>query len=286
MFRDRIRACRRNPLPDGLRAPTMQASGRGQQGGLQLPAGEARPAVPDAGQPARLAARGRPRLVRARCGRQARPRPDLCPLPGRRLERAGVRAGDDDRPAPLRLRYRRALQPPDRGHCQRDVAYRIIAANQAPNHATIARYRADHEAAIRHLFDEVLRLCAAAGRGKLGLIALDGTKVADNAALAANRTADGLDAEIDTILAEAAAVDAAEDAQLGPDRGDDLPEAVADPRTRLARPRDAKGELGRAAVARQAAHEEHLARRAEAEAAADRGLRGRKPPPPARPGPR
>jgi transposase len=165
--------------------------------------------------------------------------------------------------------------------CRRDVAYRIITANQAPDHATIARFRADHEAAIRHLFDEVLRLCAEAGLGRLGLIALDGTKLAANAALAANRTPAGLDAEIDAILAEAAAVDAAEDAQLGPDRrGDELPEALADPRTRLARLREAKRELARADAARQAAHEAHLARRAETEAAAGRGLRGRKPRPP------
>ncbi|MGH2950142.1 MAG: transposase [Solirubrobacteraceae bacterium] len=165
--------------------------------------------------------------------------------------------------------------------CRRDIAYRIITANQAPDHATIARFRADHEAAIRHLFDEILRLCAAAGLGKLGLVALDGTKVAANAALAANRVADALDAEIDRILAEAAAVDAAEDAQFGTDRrGDELPEALADPRTRLARLRAAKRQLATADAARQAAHEEHLARRAEAEAAAGRGLRGRKPTPP------
>lgn len=166
--------------------------------------------------------------------------------------------------------------------CRRDIAYRIITANQAPDHATIARFRADHEAAIRHLFDEVLRLCAAAGLGKLGLIALDGTKLAANAALAANRTADALEAEIEAILAEAAALDAAEDAQFGADRrGDELPEALADPRTRLARLREAKRQLDEATATRVAAHEAHLARRAEAEAAAGRGLRGRKPRPPA-----
>jgi len=76
--------------------------------------------------------------------------------------------------------------------CRRDIAYRIITANQVPDHATVARFRADHEQAIGHLFDEVLRLCAQAGLGRLGLIALDGTKVAANAALPANRTADRL----------------------------------------------------------------------------------------------
>ena len=166
--------------------------------------------------------------------------------------------------------------------CRRDIAYRIITANQAPDHATIARFRADHEAVIRHLFDEVLRLCATAGLGRLGLIALDGTKLAANAALAANRSADAIETEIDAILAEAAAVDAAEDAEFGADRrGDELPADLADPRSRLARLREAKRELARADAARCAAHEAHLARRAEAEAAAGRGLRGRKPRPPA-----
>jgi len=165
--------------------------------------------------------------------------------------------------------------------CRRDIAYRIITANQVPDHATIARFRADHEATIRHLFDEVLRLCAQAGLGRLGLIALDGTKLAANAALAANRTANALEAEIDRILAEATAVDAAEDAGFGPDRrGDELPTELADPRSRLVRLQAAKRELAEAEAARQADHAAHLARRAKTEAATGKGLRGRKPAPP------
>lgn len=60
-----------------------------------------------------------------------------------------------------------------------------------------------------------------AGFGRLGLIALDGTKIPANAALPANRIGDRLSAEIDVILAEAAAVDAAEDAAFVADRGSD-----------------------------------------------------------------
>jgi hypothetical protein len=172
--------------------------------------------------------------------------------------------------------------------CRRDVAYRVIAANQVPDHATIARFRVDHEAAIKHLFDEVLRLCAAAGLGKLGLVALDGTKIAANAALAANHTPNALTAEIDRMLAEAAAVDAAEDAAYGPDRrGDELPPELADPRSRLVRLQAARRELAAADAARQAAHEEHLARRAELEAATGKKLRAASPSrPPRRPRPR
>ena len=108
--------------------------------------------------------------------------------------------------------------------CRRDIAYRVISANQLPDHATIARFRADHEAALGELFGGILRLCAAAGLGKLGLVALDGTKLAGATSLRANRSADALDAEIAAMLAEAAAADAAEDAAHGPKRhGDELP---------------------------------------------------------------
>ena len=57
------------------------------------------------------------------------------------------------------------------GRCRRDIAYRIICANQLPDHATIARFRADHETALGDLFNQILRLCAEAGLGKLGLVA-------------------------------------------------------------------------------------------------------------------
>ena len=73
------------------------------------------------------------------------------------------------------------------------------------------------------LFVEVLQLCRAAGLGRLGVVALDGTKVAANAALAANRTAKTIDEEVAAILAEAEATDAAEDAMHGELRGDELP---------------------------------------------------------------
>src|SRR5262249_18635983 len=65
--------------------------------------------------------------------------------------------------------------------CVRDVAFRVIAAGQRPDHATVARFRARHEAALQTLFTEVLRLCAAAGLVRLALLAVDGTKVAADA---------------------------------------------------------------------------------------------------------
>ena len=61
--------------------------------------------------------------------------------------------------------------------CIEDVAYRVVTANQYPDHTTIARFRQRHEEAIAGLFGEVLRLCADAGLAGVGVLAVDGTKV-------------------------------------------------------------------------------------------------------------
>jgi len=161
--------------------------------------------------------------------------------------------------------------------CRRDVAYRVIAANTVPDHATIARFRAEHEAALGDLFGQVLRLCAAAGLGSLGLVALDGTKVSASASEWANRSADALDAQIGAILAEAAAVDAAEDAALGSARGDELPAGLAQRHSRLARLTEARRQLAEVEAAREQDWQVRLARRAETEV--ETGHRPSGPPP-------
>src|SRR5215216_2705429 len=71
-------------------------------------------------------------------------------------------------------------------HCRQDVAYRVISANQVPDHATIARFVVRHEAALAGLFGSVLRLCAKAGLVSTGVVAIDGTKLAANASREAN----------------------------------------------------------------------------------------------------
>ena len=128
-----------------------------------------------------------------------------------------------------------------------DVACRVIAARQAPDHATIARFRVGHEEALGDLFTEVLWLCKQAGPVKVGLIAIDGTKVHANASHHSNLDYEQLAREI---LKEAARIDAAEDELYGEKRGDELPEhlrtsegrraALADARRKLERDR-AKG---------------------------------------------
>ena len=126
--------------------------------------------------------------------------------------------------------------------CTEDIAFRVLAGNVVPDHVTIARFRARHEAALAGFLVQSLRLCAAVGLVRLGLVALDGTKVAANAADKANRTLDKLQAEVAQILAEAAEADQAEDRQHGPTRAGELPAELANSSGRLAgcaRPRPA-----------------------------------------------
>ena len=162
--------------------------------------------------------------------------------------------------------------------CREDVAYRVITANQAPGHATIARFRQGHEAELNRLFVQVLGLCAAAGMVRLGVVAVDGTKMAANASWDANRTLPAIEAEVGRMLAEAEATDAAEDREFGADRrGDELPEELRRRAGRLARLQEAKASLEARARQRQEAYERLLAERAAEEAARGRSLRGRKP---------
>jgi len=62
-----------------------------------------------------------------------------------------------------------------------DIAFRVLAANNAPDFRTISDFRKDHLAALSGLFLQVLMLCSQAGLVKLGHVALDGTKVRANA---------------------------------------------------------------------------------------------------------
>jgi transposase len=133
--------------------------------------------------------------------------------------------------------------------CVEDVATRVICANQAPDHTTIARFRQRHETALAELFGEVLALCAEAGLVRVGVVAVDGTKVAANAAPQATRDYEQIAREI---LAEADAVDAAEDAQFGDAHGDELPPELLTAQGRRGWLREAKRRLDerRAAEAR------------------------------------
>jgi transposase len=152
--------------------------------------------------------------------------------------------------------------------CEERLDIMAVTGMQRPDFRTISDFRKRHLAALAELFVQVLRLCRQAGLVKLGHVALDGTKLMANAskhkAMSYGRMASAeaaLAAEVEGWLAQAEAADAAQDAELGPERrGDELPDWVADRAARLERIRAAKAAL-------------------EAEAKAD------PPPPAAEPGP-
>src|SRR3954447_22536739 len=124
--------------------------------------------------------------------------------------------------------------------CFEAAAFRVIAAQQRPDHATIARFVERHQDAIAGLFGEVLTLCARSGLAKVGVIAVDGTKVHANASRNENLDYEQIAREI---LEEAKAIDAAEDELYGEQRGDELPEQLRTGEGRRGWLREAKRRL-------------------------------------------
>src|SRR5215203_5342082 len=111
--------------------------------------------------------------------------------------------------------------------CTEDLAFRVLAGNQAPDHVTIARFRVRHQQALAGFLVASLELCAAAGLVRLGVVALDGTKDAANAANTASHTQKKIEAEVAEILRQAAEIDQAEDLEHDQARGDKLPAVLA-----------------------------------------------------------
>ena len=164
--------------------------------------------------------------------------------------------------------------------CERDVAFRVVAGNLRPDHATVARFRQRHAEALKGLFTDILRLCKEAGLVKVGVVALDGTKMAADAALEANRTYESIRSEVETMLSEAETKDIEEDQLYGPERrGDELPESLRDRGGRLERLRRCRERLEQEAAAAAADHAQKLEERAAKEAETGQKLRGRKPKP-------
>jgi transposase len=124
--------------------------------------------------------------------------------------------------------------------CVEDVAFRVVCANLLPDHATIARFRAEHERALEGLFGQVLAMCGRAGLVQVGVVAIDSTKLQANASSLQNLGYEQIAREL---LADAARIDAQEDALYGEKRGDELPEELVDPKSRRERLAAAKREL-------------------------------------------
>ena len=143
-----------------------------------------------------------------------------------------------------------------------DVAFRVLSANQQPDHASLAEFRKRHLAALAQLFVQVLQLCERAGLVKLGHVAIDGSKIKANASKYRSLTYAGMNeveqklvAEVTRLLAEAERIDAAEDELYGQDkRGDELPAELRDRESRLRRIRELKADLER--EAREAAEQQ------------------------------
>ena len=160
--------------------------------------------------------------------------------------------------------------------CEVDVAYRVIAGNHQPHHGTISRFVVDHEEALKDLFVQVLALCRRVGMVRVGVVALDGTKVGADAALGANRSRAWLQAEVDRLVREGRETDAAEDQLWDERRGDELPETMA--------PSGERGARIRACLARLRAEDDEAEAQAAARAArraarrqAGRPMGGRRP---------
>jgi transposase len=108
--------------------------------------------------------------------------------------------------------------------CRTGVAFRVICGGSLPDHCTIARFRGDFPDAVAAFFAEVLALSARLGMGRLGVVALDGMKIAANAAKAANRTGETLAKMAAGTVARHGETDAAEDDLFGGKaRGDEVP---------------------------------------------------------------
>lgn len=161
--------------------------------------------------------------------------------------------------------------------CREDVAFRVLSANQIPDHATIARFRSRHEQALADTFAQVLALCARAGLVSVGVVALDGSLLAGNASPGSTRSYASIRAEVERMLEEAAKADAAEDQRFGEARGDELPAELVDTRSRRERLRRCKKQLEQAQADEEAAHRANLAWRTAWEGEHGRRLAGRKP---------
>lgn len=162
--------------------------------------------------------------------------------------------------------------------CERDIGFKVIAGDEKPDHTTISRFRQENGEALKELFTAALKLCAKAGLVKLGVVALDGTKIKADAALDSNRTYDHIESEVKRMLAEAETKDAEEDKLYGKGkRGDELPEELRDRRSRLTRLKECKARLEQEKAEKAAKQKEKMQERQKQEAETGQKKRGRKP---------
>lgn len=130
--------------------------------------------------------------------------------------------------------------------CVTDVAFRVLCAQDGPDHATIARFRAEAAEAFTEVFAQVLMVAARAGLARFGTVAIDGTKIRANASIDANRGRAWFDQHVADIVADADRADQAEDVAASEHPDDDGPDRV---------PPDLRDRTRRRERIRQAANE-------------------------------
>src|SRR5665811_1902290 len=167
------------------------------------------------------------------------------------------------------------------------VAFRFIAANDHPDHDTIAAFRRRFLPQIEGVFVQVLVLAREVGVLKLGTVGLDGTKVHANAsrhsALSyehAGKIEEQLKAEVADLMAKAEAADQADI----PD-GMSIPDELARREERLRKLAEARAKIAATAKERhareQAEYEAKLAARKAKEESSGKKTGGKPPSPPA-----
>ncbi len=137
---------------------------------------------------------------------------------------------------------------------EEDVAFRVLAADNFPQHRTICDFRKRHLSDFKAVFVQVIQIAQQAELISLGTIAIDGTKVRANASKHKAMSYQRLQAEerrlakeVAQMCAQARSTDANEDQLYGVDhRGDELPEELHHRQSRLTKIRDAKARLEQA----------------------------------------
>lgn len=165
------------------------------------------------------------------------------------------------------------------------IPFRVLTADQHPDHDTIADFRKTHLKALAGLFVDVLRLCQKAGLARLGHISLDGTKVKANAskhkAMSYGRmekTIQQLEAEVQQLLEEAQTIDENEDAKYGKGkRIDEIPKELQRRQERIAKIKAAKQSIEDQAKAEAEAQRQAIQEKADALEKVGKSRKGRKP---------
>jgi len=168
---------------------------------------------------------------------------------------------------------------------EEDVPFRVLGAGNFPDFRTISEFRRIHLEPLSGLFVQVLELCETAGMVKLGVVAIDGTKIKANASMDKNRKHKKLTEEeerlekiVKDMFEQAENIDKDEDRIYGPtNRGDELPKGFRTRKERLERIRKAKEDLEKAQREKQEKYEKMIDERKKKEEGTRKKLRGRKP---------